>query len=58
MTLPARQAFTERNTKVTMTPTDPSRKIYIEADGEVAGVLPATWKIVPKGCLMILPNKA
>ncbi|KAF9320112.1 hypothetical protein BG003_007283 [Podila horticola] len=58
MKLPARQAFTERNTKISMAPVDPSSKIYIEADGEVAGILPATWHIVPNGCLMILPNKA
>ncbi|KAF9408364.1 hypothetical protein BGZ94_002339 [Podila epigama] len=57
MAMPAHQAFTERNTKVTMSPVNLSSAIYIEADGELAGILPATWHIVPKGCLMILPKK-
>jgi len=39
-----------------MSSKNPSTKIYVEADGEVAGILPATWKVVPNGCRMILPT--
>ncbi|KAF9578085.1 hypothetical protein BGW38_006320, partial [Lunasporangiospora selenospora] len=55
MTLPPHQAFTQKNGKVTMTPINPLDKVYVEADGEVAGILPATWEIMPNGCRMILP---
>ncbi|KAF9991628.1 hypothetical protein BGZ65_000333, partial [Modicella reniformis] len=55
MKLPSNQAFTQRNDKVTMSPVDPSEQVYVEADGEVAGILPATWHIIPNGCRMILP---
>ncbi|KAF9195272.1 hypothetical protein BGZ51_002787 [Haplosporangium sp. Z 767] len=56
MNLPSHQAFTQRSGTVTMSPVNPSDKVYVEADGEVAGVLPATWKIIANGCRMILPN--
>ncbi|KAG0042354.1 hypothetical protein BGZ83_000563 [Gryganskiella cystojenkinii] len=56
MRLSSMQAFTQRNATVTMSPKNPSQKIYIEADGELAGILPATWKVVPNGCRMILPS--
>ncbi|KAF9119642.1 hypothetical protein BGW39_000159 [Mortierella sp. 14UC] len=55
MNLPAHQAFTQRNTKVSISPVNAKDKIYVEADGEIAGVLPAQWKIIPQGCQMILP---
>lgn len=55
MKLPAHQAFTQRNTKVSISPVNSKDNIYVEADGEVAGVLPARWEIIPKGCCMILP---
>ncbi|KAG0260105.1 hypothetical protein BG011_002124 [Mortierella polycephala] len=56
MNLPSHQAFTQRTSTVTMSPVNPTDKVYVEADGEVAGVLPATWKIVANGCRMILPK--
>ncbi|KAG0203297.1 hypothetical protein BGX28_004393 [Mortierella sp. GBA30] len=56
MNLPAHQAFTQKGGLIKMSPVDPSAKVYVEADGEVAGVLPATWKIVPNGCKMIMPK--
>ncbi|KAG0365332.1 hypothetical protein BGX24_004186 [Mortierella sp. AD032] len=55
MNLPAHQAFTQRNAKVSISPINPKDKIYVEADGEVAGVLPAQWKIIPQSCRMIIP---
>ncbi|KAF9153627.1 hypothetical protein BG015_003006 [Linnemannia schmuckeri] len=55
MNLPAHQAFTQRNTKVSISPVNAKDKIYVEADGEVAGVLPAKWEIIGQGCRMILP---
>jgi diacylglycerol kinase family enzyme len=55
MKLPAHQAFTQRNTKVSISPVNPKDKIYIEADGEVTGVLPAQWTIIPQSCQMIIP---
>ncbi|KAF9200295.1 hypothetical protein BGZ49_009481 [Haplosporangium sp. Z 27] len=55
MKIPRHQAFTVKNTKVTMSPVNPREKVYVEADGEVAGILPATWQIVSNGCRMILP---
>jgi diacylglycerol kinase family enzyme len=55
MKLPAHQAFTQRNTKVSISPVNAKDKIYVEADGEVAGVLPASWEIISQGCRMILP---
>ncbi|GJJ72760.1 diacylglycerol kinase (ATP) [Entomortierella parvispora] len=56
MRLSSHQAFTQRNATVTMSPKNLETKIYVEADGEVAGILPATWKVVPNGCRMILPS--
>ncbi|KAG0259817.1 hypothetical protein BGZ95_004570 [Linnemannia exigua] len=56
MNLPAHQAFTQRNAKVSISPVNAKDKIYVEADGEVAGVLPAQWKIIPQGCRMIIPQ--
>ncbi|KAF9938240.1 hypothetical protein BGZ67_000385 [Mortierella alpina] len=56
MNLPEHQAFTQKETVVKMSPVDPSAKVYVEADGEVAGILPATWKMIPHGCRMILPK--
>ncbi|KAF9965437.1 hypothetical protein BGZ70_004869 [Mortierella alpina] len=56
MNLPAHQAFTQKETVVKMSPVDPADKVYVEADGEVAGILPATWKMIPHGCRMILPK--
>ncbi|KAF9157880.1 hypothetical protein DFQ26_008229 [Actinomortierella ambigua] len=55
MALPQHQAFTKRCTEVEINPLKPKDKVAIEADGEYIGVLPATWKIVPSGCQMILP---
>ncbi|KAF9998815.1 Actin- protein 2/3 complex subunit 4 [Entomortierella chlamydospora] len=55
MSLPPHQAFTQRDSKVTMSPVNPLDKVYVEADGEIAGILPATWEIIPNGCRMILP---
>ncbi|KAF9112117.1 Arp complex subunit [Mortierella sp. AM989] len=55
MSLPSNQAFTRRTGKVTMSPVNPSDKVYVEVDGEVAGILPATWQIISNGCRMILP---
>jgi diacylglycerol kinase family enzyme len=55
MKLPAHQAFTQKNGKITMSPVKTSDTIYVEADGEVAGILPATWQMIPNGCRMILP---
>ncbi|KAK3824908.1 MAG: ATP-NAD kinase-like domain-containing protein [Benniella sp.] len=55
MKLPANQAFTQKNGKITMSPIKTSDTIYVEADGEVAGILPATWQMIPNGCRMILP---
>ncbi|KAF9910345.1 hypothetical protein EC991_006844 [Linnemannia zychae] len=58
MKLPAHQAFTQRNTEVSISPVNAKDKIYVEADGEVAGVLPAQWKIISQGCRMILPRSS
>ncbi|KAF9433879.1 Arp complex subunit [Entomortierella beljakovae] len=55
MSLPAHQAFTQKEVQVTMSPVKPLEKIYVEADGEIAGILPATWKNIPSACKMILP---
>ncbi|KAG0227380.1 hypothetical protein BGW42_002970 [Actinomortierella wolfii] len=55
MAMPQHQAFTKRCTEVEITPLRSKDKVAIEADGEYAGVLPATWKIIPSGCQMILP---
>ncbi|KAI1309501.1 hypothetical protein EDD11_004087 [Mortierella claussenii] len=55
MNLPEHQAFTQRSARITMSPVDPSAKVYVEADGEVAGILPATWQVIANGCKMILP---
>ncbi|KAF8938013.1 hypothetical protein BGZ58_001754 [Dissophora ornata] len=56
MNLPPHQAFTQKNGKVTMSPVNGLDKVYIEADGEVAGILPATWQIISNGCRVILPK--
>ncbi|KAF9907613.1 hypothetical protein BX616_000373 [Lobosporangium transversale] len=56
MNLPKHQAFTQKGSKVTMYPIDPSSHIYVEADGETAGVLPASWEMIENGCRMILPK--
>ncbi|KAI8345694.1 ATP-NAD kinase-like domain-containing protein [Mortierella sp. GBAus27b] len=55
MNLPSHQAFTERNGRISMSPIKATDKVYVEADGEVAGILPATWQIIPNGCRLILP---
>jgi hypothetical protein len=46
-----------RGQKILVEPKEPNAKIMVEIDGETAGFLPATFNIVPKSILLVVPKK-
>ena len=50
-------ATSHRGKKILIEPKEPAAQILIEIDGESGGSLPATFEVVEKAILMVVPKR-